>query len=115
MTDQPTAAVKCSLCLLPMFVPIGESQDGTGSPFPQIARETRGTAAQTIPQTLRDGTGKLASQDACQTAILWVRSLQSRTPSLTPTARPKRPTLPGEAMPPLPPFPSNLYPLNHRG
>ena len=113
MTVQPTAAVKCSSCLLPMSVPIGESQDGMASPFPQTVQEIRGTAAQTIPQTCRDGTGKLAIQDACQTAILWARSPQSLTPSLTPTAQPKRPTLPGEAIPPLPPFPSNLYPLNH--
>jgi hypothetical protein len=114
MTDQPTAAVKCSLCLPPMFGPIGDSPDGTGSPFPQTVPEILGTAAQTIPQTCKVGTGKLAGQDACQMAILWVRSPQNLTPSRTPTAQPKRPTLPGEALPPLPPFPSDLYPLNHR-
>jgi hypothetical protein len=115
MTVQPTEAVKSTSCPLPMSGPIGEFPDGTVSPFPQTAPEILGTAAQTTPQTLRGGTGKLASQDVCQTAIPWVRSPQSLTPSPTPTAQPRRPTLPGEAMPPLPPFPSNLYPLNYRG
>ena len=98
-----------------MFVPIGEFPDGTGLPFPQTVPEICAIAAQTIPQTCRAGTGKPAGQDACQMAILWVRSPQSLTPSRTPIAQPKRPTLPGESLPPVPPFPSNLYPLNHRG
>jgi len=114
MTDQPTAAVKCSLWLPPMSGRIGESPDGTGSPFPQTVPEILGTVLPTIPQTLRGGIGKLAYQDACQMAILWGRSPRSLTPSLTPTVQPKRPTLPGESLPPVPPFPSNLYPLNYR-
>jgi len=111
--DQPTAVVRCFSCPLPMFGPIGESPDGTGSPFPQTVPDILGTAARTILQTLRDGIGKPACQDACQTAIPRVRSPQNLTPSRTPTAQPKRPTLPGEALPPLPPFPSDLYPLNY--